>query len=364
VPIRVVVAEDNVLLREGLGRVVSAADDMELVGAAADVDGLRAVIDEAGPDVVVTDIRMPPTSTDEGVRVLSRHAQAASPVAGPAYDAAMASFASSVSIEESLDKVVAYTQDDGHLHLFVSAVEGHATVGEVTEWHRVSDRQRHRVEWTADAYDGWLEVNREGYVASVSVGVHTSDDAGAQDRLDQALGELKDAVEAVDAADLRKAEASSSFVVETVLKSLVRAIPAEQRAAMTPYLEHAGELDGRPALEERRVKVCVHWAREAAERGGGLLGRLGAEIAEVVEHLEGDADAALVDGERRSADLLAKAERFDPQEIGEGEVPSGFHEQLNHVYDALRRAHKLAARHGWDAVPWPALLEGLFAVKE
>jgi DNA-binding NarL/FixJ family response regulator len=67
--IRVVIAEDNALLREGLGRVVSGASDMELVGTAADLDELRSLITAAAPDVVVTDIRMPPTSTDEGVRV-------------------------------------------------------------------------------------------------------------------------------------------------------------------------------------------------------------------------------------------------------------------------------------------------------
>jgi DNA-binding NarL/FixJ family response regulator len=69
VPIRVVLAEDNALLREGLGRVVSEAGDMELVGAAGDLDGLRALVTSVTPDVVVTDIRMPPTSTDEGVRM-------------------------------------------------------------------------------------------------------------------------------------------------------------------------------------------------------------------------------------------------------------------------------------------------------
>jgi DNA-binding NarL/FixJ family response regulator len=69
VPVRVVIAEDNALLREGIGRVIAAAPDMELVGSAADLDGTRALIEGVAPDVVVTDIRMPPTSTDEGVRL-------------------------------------------------------------------------------------------------------------------------------------------------------------------------------------------------------------------------------------------------------------------------------------------------------
>jgi DNA-binding NarL/FixJ family response regulator len=69
VPIRVVVAEDNALLREGIAGLVGGEADLELVGAAADLAGLRALLDEGDPDVVVTDIRMPPTLTDEGVRM-------------------------------------------------------------------------------------------------------------------------------------------------------------------------------------------------------------------------------------------------------------------------------------------------------
>jgi hypothetical protein len=271
----------------------------------------------------------------------------------------VAHFASSVSIEESLDKVVAYTSEDDHLHRFVSTVEGRATVGEVTEWRRVGDRLRHRVEWKADAYRGWLEVDREGYVASVSVEVHTSEDAGAQARLDRALGELKEAVERVDAPDIRKATASTSFVVETVLKALVRAIPAPQRAAMAPYLTEARLLPVGPDLEARRVQACVQWSREAAGQVGGAGG-----AAATAEQVEGDVDAVLVEGERRAIDGFAKAEHFDPQALGGGEVPRGFHAELNHVYDALKEAHKLAARHGWDAVPWPGLLQALFAVKD
>jgi DNA-binding NarL/FixJ family response regulator len=67
-PVRVVLAEDNALLREGVSRLVEAADDLELVGVASDLPELLAIADEVSPDVVVTDIRMPPTGTDEGLR--------------------------------------------------------------------------------------------------------------------------------------------------------------------------------------------------------------------------------------------------------------------------------------------------------
>src|SRR6266581_6166420 len=66
--IRVALAEDNVLLREGISRLVGANDEFELVGVASDLPQLLAVIGEQAPDVVVTDIRMPPTGTDEGIQ--------------------------------------------------------------------------------------------------------------------------------------------------------------------------------------------------------------------------------------------------------------------------------------------------------
>jgi DNA-binding NarL/FixJ family response regulator len=66
--IRVALAEDNVLLREGVSRLVAATEDFELVGTASDLPELLAVIEQHEPDVVITDIRMPPTSRDEGIQ--------------------------------------------------------------------------------------------------------------------------------------------------------------------------------------------------------------------------------------------------------------------------------------------------------
>src|ERR1700735_173185 len=66
--IRVALAEDNVLLREGVARLVAAKQDFELVGAAADLPQLVAVIERCEPHVVITDIRMPPTGRDEGIQ--------------------------------------------------------------------------------------------------------------------------------------------------------------------------------------------------------------------------------------------------------------------------------------------------------
>lgn len=75
--IRVVLAEDSFLAREGVTHVLESIEDVELVAACGDLDELRATVDEARPDVVLTDIRMPPTNTDEGIRFAGelRHSQ-------------------------------------------------------------------------------------------------------------------------------------------------------------------------------------------------------------------------------------------------------------------------------------------------
>jgi DNA-binding NarL/FixJ family response regulator len=65
--IRAVVVDDAVLLREGLSRVLDEAG-IDVVGQYADADSFLATLPEHAPDVVVMDVRMPPTFTDEGVR--------------------------------------------------------------------------------------------------------------------------------------------------------------------------------------------------------------------------------------------------------------------------------------------------------
>ena len=65
--IRVVLAEDNYLLREGTAALLDALDGVELVATAADKDELLAKVEENRPDVVITDIRMPPEHQTEGL---------------------------------------------------------------------------------------------------------------------------------------------------------------------------------------------------------------------------------------------------------------------------------------------------------
>jgi len=68
--VRAVIAEDQALLREGLVLVVESAG-FEVVGAAGDAKGLLDLVRTHAPDLAVTDIRMPPTFTDEGLVVAS-----------------------------------------------------------------------------------------------------------------------------------------------------------------------------------------------------------------------------------------------------------------------------------------------------
>jgi DNA-binding NarL/FixJ family response regulator len=70
--VRLVLADDNLLVREGLQQLLSGADGVRIVGVCADLDELLRTIDEHAPDVVVTDIRMPPTRTDEGIQAAAR----------------------------------------------------------------------------------------------------------------------------------------------------------------------------------------------------------------------------------------------------------------------------------------------------
>ena len=67
-PIRVVFADDNYLLREGVKQLMDGQPELELAATASDLNGLLSAVEKEQPAVVVTDIRMPPTGTDEGIR--------------------------------------------------------------------------------------------------------------------------------------------------------------------------------------------------------------------------------------------------------------------------------------------------------
>ena len=69
VAIRLALGEDALIVREGLRQLLSVDPRLEVVAVVGDAESLMDVCDRERPDVVVTDIRMPPTNTDEGIRL-------------------------------------------------------------------------------------------------------------------------------------------------------------------------------------------------------------------------------------------------------------------------------------------------------
>jgi DNA-binding NarL/FixJ family response regulator len=70
--IRVVLGEDSFIVREGLSELLARSARVEVAAACGDLEALVRAVEEHDPEVVITDIRMPPTNTDEGIRVAAR----------------------------------------------------------------------------------------------------------------------------------------------------------------------------------------------------------------------------------------------------------------------------------------------------
>jgi DNA-binding NarL/FixJ family response regulator len=96
-PVRVAIADDSYLIREALEGVLSHIDGVELVASTPSGDALVAAVDAVNPNVVLVDLRMPPTGDEEGIRV-ARHIRNEHPeigvivlsqFAGPAYALAL-----------------------------------------------------------------------------------------------------------------------------------------------------------------------------------------------------------------------------------------------------------------------------------
>jgi DNA-binding NarL/FixJ family response regulator len=72
VRIRVILADDHYLIREGVRRLLDTQPEIEVVASCADLDSLLVAVEAEQPDVVITDIRMPPTGVDEGIQAAAR----------------------------------------------------------------------------------------------------------------------------------------------------------------------------------------------------------------------------------------------------------------------------------------------------
>jgi DNA-binding NarL/FixJ family response regulator len=71
-PIRLVLAEDHYLVREGVRRLLETRPELEVAAVCGDLDSLLAAVEAEQPDVVITDIRMPPGNADEGIQAAER----------------------------------------------------------------------------------------------------------------------------------------------------------------------------------------------------------------------------------------------------------------------------------------------------
>ena len=71
-PLRLVIADDHLLVREGVRRLLEADPELEVAAVCGDLDSLFAAVEAEHPDVVVTDIRMPPGNSDEGIQAAER----------------------------------------------------------------------------------------------------------------------------------------------------------------------------------------------------------------------------------------------------------------------------------------------------
>ena len=67
--ISIVIAEDSLLVRDSVARALSVNPDMTVVGVAEDYDSAVELVETHAPTILFTDVRMPPTSTDEGIRL-------------------------------------------------------------------------------------------------------------------------------------------------------------------------------------------------------------------------------------------------------------------------------------------------------
>ena len=68
-PIRIALGEDSLIVREGVRQLLAVDPAVEIVATVSDAGSLREACETLQPDVVLTDIRMPPTNTDEGIRL-------------------------------------------------------------------------------------------------------------------------------------------------------------------------------------------------------------------------------------------------------------------------------------------------------
>ncbi|MBW8749826.1 MAG: response regulator transcription factor [Propionibacteriales bacterium] len=142
---RVVIAEDAALLREGLVGIIERAGH-EVLAAVEDADALLAFVAHTRPDLVVTDIRMPPTHTDEGLRAATAIRASHPEIAVLVLSAYVAEAYVAELLDSTPDAGVGYLLKDrvGHVREFLDSIDRVADGGTVIDPQLVRQLLRRR----------------------------------------------------------------------------------------------------------------------------------------------------------------------------------------------------------------------------
>lgn len=137
-PLRVVVAEDNYVVREGLRRLLDDGDDIDVVDAVPTATDLLRTVEGGGLDVVVTDVRMPPDHGTEGI-VAARRIRADSPGVGVVVlsQHADASYAQALFADGTAGLAYLLKERVGHREELVRAIRAVHVGGSVVDPHIV-----------------------------------------------------------------------------------------------------------------------------------------------------------------------------------------------------------------------------------
>jgi hypothetical protein len=150
-----------------------------------------------------------------------------------------------------------------------------------------------------------------------------------------------------------------------LLKGLSDAMPPDRRAALDPYQARAATAGDDPGLEWQRAYRCAKWAdrvvalpahhhlvadaRRAVEAVREVEKTIGAELADLIER-------PFASGEGANLSLSWGGGKGYP-------VSPRLELEIEWVFEAVHIAEKVAAKAGWDAVPWPDLVEEMLAVQ-
>jgi DNA-binding NarL/FixJ family response regulator len=133
-PIRLLIAEDAYLVREALEHILGRASHVEIVALCEDLDSVWAALEQQAPDVVLTDIRMPPTNTDEGVQ-LARTLRKTNPEIGVVLLSQFAEPGYALALLESGSSRRAYLLKErvGDPEQLIAAIEAVSTDGSMVD---------------------------------------------------------------------------------------------------------------------------------------------------------------------------------------------------------------------------------------